>query len=278
MSKSMVGIGLRHEHYKDISEAPPRVDWLEIHTENYLDLDSYEATLLREVAASYPISFHGIGLSLGSSDGLDEAHLKRIKNLSDAVPPMIMSEHLSWSRIDGKYVPDLLPLPYNAETLDVMCYNIAHAQDYLGRKLLIENPSSYLSYKISTMAEEEFLNKICDITGCGLLLDINNIYVSSHNLGRDAKSYLKNIDSSKVGELHLAGHSQDTTPGSPLLIDTHDQFICKQVWGLYEYAIQVLGPSPTLIEWDTKLPALSQLVDEANKARTIMSRCNAQAA
>lgn len=270
MHANLLGVGLRSEHYLEVLEQKPKLEWFEVHSENYFDFFSRDFEVLFELSKNYRISFHGIGLSLGSGDGLDKAHLQRIKRLCDEIPPIMISEHISWSRIDGRYVPDLLPIPYNSSSLTIMADNIKHAQDYLGRQLLVENPSSYLSYKTSTMSEVDFINEISYKAQCGILLDVNNVYVSANNHHFSARDYLCSVNASAVGELHLAGHAQDATPGSRLLIDTHDTSVSDDVMELYRLTIEHFGPRPTILEWDANLPTLNELLLEASKIKAVL--------
>jgi len=265
------GVGLRHAHMSAFAEgtAPP-VPWLEIHSENFLADGGPRLALLDAIAAQTPISCHGVGLSLGSAEGLDAAHLARLGRLFERVRPGLISEHLSWSVTGGDYLNDLLPLPYTAETLDVICRNVDRAQNAFGRKLLIENPSSYLSFAASTMSEAEFLTRLTQRTGCGLLLDVNNVYVSAVNGGGNAYDYLAEIPAEAVGEIHLAGHRAQGAGDARVLVDTHSTFVCDEVWDLYRAVIARLGVRPTLIEWDLDLPPLETLLAEARTAQTIL--------
>lgn len=263
----LIGIGLRQPHYQQVLECKPKIGWFEVHSENFLYLDSPATKTLLEVRKSYPISLHGVGLSLGSAEGIESQHLYRLKNLISHVEPFMISEHLSWSMVGGNYLPDLLPIPYNHYTMQIFIKNISLAQDFLKRELMIENPSTYLEYRDSSWQEEDFLVTLCQITGAKILLDINNIYVSSVNHGWDAYKYLNTIPANLVGEIHLAGHTQRKIAEDQLLcIDTHDNFVCSEVWDLYAYAINKLGATHTLLEWDDKIPDFSILVNEATKA------------
>lgn len=226
--------------------------------------------MLADIRQRYPISCHGVGLSLGSAEGLDPSHLRRLKDLFSWVKPALLSEHLSWSVIDGAYLNDLLPLPYTEETLRIVSANVARAQDTFGQRLLIENPSSYLSFAASTMPEWDFLAQLVKATGCGLLLDVNNIYVSASNNAFDAHEYLAHVDMTAVGEIHLAGHSIEDEGEARVLVDTHSTYVCDSVWALYRAAVVRRGPVPTLIEWDMDIPAFEELQAEAARAQTIM--------
>lgn len=267
-SSLSIGVGLRHPHYQDVLEQRPPIDWFEVHSENFFHLDSPALDSLLKIRQRYPISLHGIGLSLGSAEGVMHAHLTRLNTLITRVEPFIISEHLSWSVVAGRYIPDLLPIPYNQESFTLISRNIAIAQEFLKRPILIENPSSYVEYKDSDRQEVDFLISLCINTGCKLLLDINNVYVSSKNHGWNARDYINAIPSHLVGEIHLAGHTLKTLDeNTTLLIDTHDDFVCEEVWALYALAIARFGLVPTLLEWDENIPKLDVLVQEALRAR-----------
>lgn len=263
----MIGIGLRAPHYYQILEEKPVIDWLEVHTENFLLNGGPLLDLLFSIRQHYPLSFHGVGLSLGSAQGIRKEHLKRLKKLFNRFDPVLISDHLSWSTIGSVYLPDLLPIPYHSESLKIMVNNIDYAQNYLQKPLLIENPSSYLEYQDSTYSEAEFLAELIKRTGAKILLDLNNIYVSCNNHGWDARDYIQSIPHEAVKEIHLAGHSviqQDSN--NQLLIDTHDNYVCQEVWDLYHYAIKSIGMVPTLLEWDDEIPSLQVLLNEARKS------------
>ncbi|AMV13431.1 Protein of uncharacterised function (DUF692) [Legionella pneumophila] len=264
---AMTGIGLRAPHYAQILEEKPDIDWLEVHTENFLVKGGPLLELLDSISQHYPLSFHGVGLSLGSAEGVCIAHLNRIKTLIDRFQPPLLSDHLSWSTIGNTYLPDLLPIPYNEESLTIISNNIDRVQNYLKRTLLIENPSSYLEYQTSSYSEPDFLAEIIKRTEARLLLDINNIYVSCSNNKQDPYQYIQRIPHEAVQEIHLAGHSivyQDNT--NFLRIDTHNNYVCHEVWDLYRYAIHYTGLVPTLLEWDTEIPSLDTLLNEARKS------------
>lgn len=265
------GVGLRLEHLHLLAteddDAPPRVPWLEIHSETFLAPGGPRAAMLAEVARRYPISCHGVGLSLGSAQGVDAAHLGRLKSLFERVKPSLISEHLAWSVVDGAYLNDLLPLPYTPATLDVVADNVARTQDAFGARVLVENPSTYLTFSASSMHEWEFLARLVDRTGCGLLLDVNNIYVSGRNNAFDPAAYIAAAPMHAVGEIHLAGHSRE----DDLLIDTHSTHVCDEVWALYRSAVARTGPVPTLIEWDMDIPAFDVLEHEAGLAQAVMN-------
>ena len=261
-----VGIGLRSPHVAEIAAVRPALGFLEVHAENYM-AETAALDRLLELRCDYPVSLHGVALSLGSAEELDSGHLGRFKALIDRVEPMLVSEHLAWSAIGGAYLNDLLPLPYTEESLDLFCRHVEEAQDALGRRLLIENPSSYLRYRHSSIPEAEFLAEVARRTGCGILCDVNNIYVSARNFAFDPLAYLDTLPAALIGEIHLAGHhaAEDVY----ILIDDHGSPIAEPVWELYAEALRRLGSVPTLIEWDTNLPALEVLLDEARRAQEL---------
>ena len=266
-SKQLIGIGLRHPHYHQVLEELPDVDWLEVHSENFYYEGGAPLALLSAIRQHYPISLHGVGLSLGSADGLDQNHLRRLKQLIERINPFLVSEHISWSTIGGSYLPDLFPIPYNDQSYKILSANISIAQDYLGLELLIENPSSYLEYKASDKEEVEFLVSLCKKTGAKLLLDVNNVFVSCSNHNWNPIHYINSIPRNIVKEIHLAGHSLKTLNADTILrIDTHDTVVCPEVWELYSLAINRFGLVPTLLEWDADLPQLDFLIQEAYKA------------
>ncbi len=260
-----IGVGLRAPHLAAFVADRPAIGWLEVHAENYMGGGAAPAQL-DAIRCDYPLSLHGVGLSLGSADGLDEAHLLRLKNLVERYEPCRVSEHLAWSMAGGTYLNDLLPLPYTEESLAIVARHVARAQEVLGRKLLVENPSSYLRFRHSTIAEPDFLAELVRRTGCGLLCDVNNIYVSATNLGFDAACYLDALPPMAVGEIHLAGHAEVMRSGAALLIDDHGSPVPPPVWALYGSALRRFGAVATLVEWDKNLPALPVLLDEARKA------------
>jgi len=272
------GIGLRAEHYDAVLEDRPPVGWLEVHSENYFGAGGKPLDYLERIRARYPLSLHGVGLSIGSTDPLDRQHLAKLKELIRRFEPALVSEHLSWSSVGGRYFNDLLPLPYTEEALDHMVARVAQVQDVLGRQILIENPSSYLQYVESAIPEWEFLVELAERTGCGVLLDVNNIYVSACNHGFDATAYLQAVPRYVVREIHLAGFTVNRVDDGEILIDTHNRPVWPPVWALYRQAVQRFGRIPTLIEWDTDLPELTVLVDEAYRADAILEETHAQAA
>jgi uncharacterized protein (UPF0276 family) len=272
------GIGLRTPHHDELLAERPGVAWLEVHSENYFAAGGTQCHTLEAIRNHYPLSLHGVGLSLGSTDPLNREHLRQLRRLNDAYQPALLSEHLSWGSVNGIYANDLLPLPYTEEALAHIAARIDEVQDYLGRQILIENVSSYLEYRCSTLTEWEFLAALVAESRCGLLLDINNLYVSAHNQGFAAIEFLDQIPCAAVSELHLAGHSRVTMNGRDVLIDTHSTAVCEAVWKLYQAALCRLGPVPTLIEWDADLPPLSRLLAEAQRADRMMEGSRARAA
>ena len=264
------GIGLRQPHYRAALDDPPPVGWLEVHSENYLG-GGAPLRVLEGFRRDYPLSLHGVGLSLGTAGPLDREHLARIADLAARIAPGLVSEHLSWSITGGVYFNDLLPLPYTEEALTVVADHVEEMQDALGRPILIENPSTYLEYSHSTIGEVEFLAELVRRTGCGLLLDVNNVYVSACNHGHDAAAYIAAVPIEAVGEIHLAGHSTRDIDGMLLRIDDHGSAVADPVWALYEAPLARLGPVPTLIEWDSAIPALPVLVGEAVKAGRLLA-------
>jgi uncharacterized protein (UPF0276 family) len=264
------GVGLRFPHHQAVIERRPRVAWFEVHTENYMG-GGAPLRYLEAIRRDYPLSLHGVGLSLGRIDGLDAAHLDRIARLAARIEPGLVSEHLSWSISDGNYLGDLLPLPLTEEALDVVCDNIDRFQQALRRQILVENPSSYLRYRHSTISESEFLVAVARRTGCGILCDVNNIFVSAANHGWDAHAYLAALPPAKVKELHLAGHTvKFLSDGAVLRIDDHGSHVEPAVWALFRDAVLCFGALPTLIEWDTNIPALEVLVEQADRASAIL--------
>lgn len=271
-----VGIGLRAPHVAEIASGRPRVGWVEVHTENYLG-GGPAVRALDAVRAHYPVSLHGVGLSLGSATGMDRGHLARVASLAQRIEPALISEHLSWSVVDGVYLNHLLPLPYTEESLAVVAAHVAQVQETLGRRLLIENPSSYLRFRHSPISEPEFLGELARRTGCGLLCDVNNVFVTCANLGHDPGAYVAALPSRAIGEIHLAGHARNEADGHVILIDDHGSRVAGPVWALYERAVARCGPVSTLIEWDTDIPALGVLLDEAGTAERILARLGARA-
>lgn len=263
------GIGLRYQHHALVLQNRPPVGWLEVHSENYMG-GGAPIRYLDQIREHYPISLHGVGLSLGTDGPLDQAHLARLKTLIDRIEPGLVSEHLSWSVADGIYLDDLLPLPYTEETMQLVCQHINETQDFLGRRILIENPSTYLRFKDSVIPEWEFLAEIARRTGCGILLDVNNVFVSASNFRFDPMTYIAAIPVDAVGEIHLAGHTVNQIGKATIRIDDHGSRVCDAVWDLYRNTVKRVGALPVLIEWDTQVPALEVLVSEAKKAEQIM--------
>jgi uncharacterized protein len=267
---ALAGIGLRFQHHGAFVESRPAVAWLEVHTENYMGGGS-PLRYLDRIRRDYPISLHGVGLSLGSAAGLEITHLERIRQVMERIEPALVSEHLSWSMAGGTYLADLLPLPMTEEALAVACRNIDQTQAYLKRRILVENPSSYLRFQHSTIPEWEFLAAVATRTGCGILCDVNNIFVSAQNHGWEPSTYLKALPPAAIGEIHLAGHSmRQLEGGRTLRIDDHGSLVDDAVWMLCAEALARFGPVPTLIEWDTNVPSLEVLLEEAAHASTLL--------
>jgi uncharacterized protein len=259
------GIGLRSPHVAEVMATRPPIGWFEVHAENYMGGGPALRDLER-IRRDYPVAVHGVGLSLGTATGVDDRHLRRLKSLVDRIGPCLISEHLSWSIVGGAYLNHLLPLPYSEDSLAVVCANLDRAQERLGHSLLIENPSSYLRFRHSPIPEAEFLSELSRRTGCGILCDVNNAYVSAHNLGFEPGAYLDALPPSAVRQIHLAGHSANDADGRRVLIDDHGSPVPSCVWELYARALERFGPVPTLIERDTNLPTLDELVAEARRA------------
>ena len=275
----LIGIGLRPPHYDEIRQTLPGVGWLEVHSENYFERHSKGFEVLAELAGHYPVSLHGVGMSLGSADSLDPAHLRQLAALVATIAPVRVSEHLSWGSIGGRYFNDLLPLPYTEEALGVVERNVHRLQERLGRQVLVENPSCYLAFAHSTLSEPAFLAELARRTGCGLLLDANNIVVTAHNLRLDPGAWLDGLPVTAVGQYHLAGHAVNDADGEPLLIDDHGSRVGEGVWALFDEIVRRYGPRPTLVEWDTDLPALDVLLGEARRAEQALGiEANARAA
>jgi len=263
------GIGLRFPHHQAVVDTRPDVAWLEAHPENYMG-GGTSLRYLETIRRDYPLSLHGVGLSLGSAEEIDAAHLTRVRRVVERFDPGLVSEHLSWSVIGGAYLADLLPLPMTEEALAVVCRHVEQAQACLKRHLLIENPSTYLRFRHSTIPEWEFLARVAERTGCGILCDVNNIYVSACNHGWDAATYLAALPAA-VGEIHLAGHAvKKLDDGQTLRIDDHGSRVAPAVWALYAEALARFGPVPTLIEWDTDVPPLEVLLEEAARAAAML--------
>lgn len=256
------GIGLRSPHISEMLTRRPSAGWLEVHAENYMG-DGAGVEALERLRQIYPLSVHGVGLSLGSAQGLDRDHLERLRKVCERFQPDLVSEHLAWSVADGAYLNDLLPLRYDEEALAIVARNVETVQDALKRRVLIENLSAYVAFAESSMNEAEFLAELVTRTGCGLLLDVNNVQVSAHNLQYDAKAFINALPADSIGEIHLAGHATNQVGADTVLIDDHGSRVPPVVWTLYHHAISLLGPRPTLIEWDTDVPLLDVLLGEA---------------
>lgn len=260
-----VGIGLRASHYGEFLDSHPQIDWLEVHSENYFGDGGYDLHVLEHVRSQYPISLHGVALSLGSADGVRATHLAKLKRLVDRIEPALVSEHLCWAALGPRHFNDLLPMPYTREALERVVSHVTQVQETLHRRILIENVSSYLQFRASEMSEFAFLAELAKRSSCGILLDVNNVFVNSVNHGFDPEQALLEIPKEAVGEIHLAGHSA----AGELLIDDHGSRVVPQVWNLYETACRRFGPVLTLIEWDTSIPPLDILLDEAAMAARI---------
>ncbi len=267
---AVAGIGLRAPHLREIDRDRPALGFLEIHAENYLTPSSSLATVER-LRADYRFSVHAVGLSLGSVDGLDAVHLARVATLVKRLEPDLVSDHLSWSTFGGRYFNDLLPLPYTEEALEVVTRNLDRLQEALGRQVSVENPSCYLDFPHSTMSEPAFLAELVRRSGCGLLLDANNIHVTAHNLGLDPRAWLDGLPAAAITEYHLAGHAVNETDSGRVLIDDHGSKVADAVWALHAECLARFGPRPTLIEWDSDIPALPVLLGEAQRAQAMLA-------
>lgn len=276
----VAGIGLRHPHVGELIDEPPaELSWVEVHTENYMADGGPRLRQLELIRERFGLSFHGVGLSLGSADEPDRAHLARIRALIERFAPGLVSEHIAWSVENGHYLNDLFPIPYTEEALATVARNIRIAQDALGRRIMVENPSSYLRFLDSTMPECRFVAELAERADCGILLDVNNIHVSAHNHGFDIDEYLAAIPPARVGELHLAGHARVEVDGQTLLIDDHASRVIPEVWALFGRTLDRLGPRPTLIEWDNEIPGLAVLMAERASAQAMLeARARALAA
>jgi len=265
------GIGLRLPHIAEVAATHPSTGWLEVHPENFL-ANPHATELLVDLARTYPISVHTVGISIGSADGLDTAHLDRLVQFIERIRPALVSGHLAWSTFGGHYLNDLLPLPYTRESLRIVADQLAQVENRLGHRYLIENPSTYVTFAESTMTEVQFLNELVASTGCRLLCDVSNVFLSAHNMGGDAYAYLNALPMNAVDELHLGGFTpedDEAVSGGVLLVDTHAAAIAPHVWPLYGHAVERFDAPPTLIEWDADLPDLSTLVGEAHQADAI---------
>lgn len=273
-SFSGFGLGLRKPHHPEFLEQRVAVDFVEVISENFMIDGGRPKRILREIRERYPVALHGVSMSVGSADGVDAGYLARLRALVDEIEPLFVSDHLCWTQFDGFNSHDLLPLPYTDEALDIVCANVDQAQDMLARQMLIENPSSYIEFDGDTMREWAFLDAICSRTGCGLLLDINNVFVSATNHGFGPIAYLEGIPHDRVRQIHLAGHSQ----GSAMLIDTHDSPVPASVWDLYAHVVPRLGPVATMIERDDAIPPLHELLAELDHARAASAAARSLAA
>jgi uncharacterized protein len=268
------GIGLRSIHHDALLEERPDVGFIEAHTENYFHDGGAAVRALERARSNYPLSLHGVGLGLGSADGVDRAHLERVRAAIRRFEPALVSEHACWGHAGGEYFNDLLPLPATEEAARLLAQQVSEAQDFLGVQLLIENVSAYVAFEHATLSEWEFLGDVVERSGCALLLDVNNIFVSAQNLGIDAHAYLAGLPPGSVREIHVAGHSRS----AGVLIDDHGSQVCDEVWELYRLAIARFGPQPTLVEWDNNIPSLGTLVAESRRAQAIMDRRHGLAA
>ncbi len=266
------GVGLKPAHVQAILEGLPDVGFFEVHAENYLVADGPMHADLARIAERYPLSIHGVGLSIGGEDPLDPGHLRALRGLLDRYQPALFSEHLAWSTHGGVFWNDLLPVPYDQASLNRVCTHLDQVQDTLGRRILLENPATYVEFAGSTLSEAEFMSALLARTGCGLLLDVNNAYVSCTNHGREVLDYLAALPLDLVGEVHLAGfHRETDSAGDPLLIDSHGSAVDAAVWALYAWTLARIGPQPTLIEWDNEVPAFDRLEAEAQRAAVLLA-------
>jgi uncharacterized protein (UPF0276 family) len=267
------GIGYKPQHFSDIQDDPGHVRWLEVHAENYMGDGGRPIGQLKHLSERFAMSVHGVGLSIGGEGPLDQDHLARLKHLVGWLNPASFSEHLAWSTHDSHFLNDLLPLPYTNDTLARVAAHIDQVQDVLGRRMLLENPSSYLAFKASTWSETDFLRELAARTGCGLLLDVNNVFVSATNLELDARAYIDAFPLDQVGEIHLGGHDEDMDDhGAPLLIDSHGAPIADPVWALLDYTLDRAGPRPVLVEWDNDVPDWPVLRAEAARAQAALEK------
>ena len=266
------GVGLKAPHYRTILETQPDIGFFEVHAENYMGAGGPPHRYLTEIRTRYPLTLHGVGLSIGADRPLDRDHLRRLAELVVRYEPGLFSEHLAWSSHGGLFFNDLLPVPYTLQTLHRVCEHIDQAQEYLGRQMLLENPSTYVAFAESTYWEVDFIAQVARRTGCGLLLDVNNVYVACTNQHWEPARYIDQFPLSHVRQIHLAGYARDADErGRPLLIDSHDRQVDEIVWDLYARTIEKLGPTPTLIEWDQNLPEWAELQAEATRAEAVLS-------
>ena len=272
------GIGLRSAHFDVFARGRPDVAFLEVHTENYFHDGGREIRLLERLRADYPVSLHGVGLALGSADPLDRAHVARVAAAVRRFEPAAVSEHACWGHFDGVHLNDLLPMPFTEEAVLHLAARVRELQEALGRRILVENVSQYVKFRHSTLSEGQVLAALVAESGCGVLLDVNNLYVNSINVGFDPVEAIDAIPADAVGEVHLAGHLRKDVDGHPLLLDDHGSRVCAEVWALYDSALERFGPVPTLIEWDTNLPSFETLLEEARRANSVMEKRHACAA
>jgi uncharacterized protein len=272
LPRTAIGIGLRQPHYREIFETAPGLGFVEVHSENFFLDGGASMHALERARSAYPVSLHGVGLSIGSADHLAEQHLAQLVRLAERIEPTLVSEHLCWGAIDGLHFNDLLPLPSTWKVLALVAERVDRVQNALHRQILIENVSAYVEYCDSELTETAFLAELARRSGCGILFDVNNLYVNARNFGFDAHARLAELPASAIGQIHLAGHAEV----DGCLIDTHGSRVCAEVWALYDAACRRYGPKPTLIEWDTDLPPLEVLLDEAGRARSIAD-CAAEA-
>ena len=266
------GLGFKPEHYRDIMAKPGAVGFFEVHAENYMGDGGAPHAMLTALRADHALSIHGVGLSIGGAGGLNYDHLARLRKLIDRYQPESFSEHLAWSSHGAAWLSDLLPLPYTQETLTTISAHINQVQDRLGCRMLLENPATYVTFDSSTYSETDYLKELVRRTGCGLLLDINNVFVSATNHRFDASAYLADFPLAAVGEIHLAGHDEEQLPSGPLLIDSHGTAVAGPVWALYKDVLDQTGPLPTLIEWDNDVPDFAVLLDEAMQADALLKK------
>ena len=270
------GVGLKPEHFREILASPPDLGFFEVHAENYMVDGGPFHHYLTRIRENYCLSIHGVGLSIGSESPLDDEHLNRLARLLDRYQPESFSEHLAWASHGEVFLNDLLPVPYNAATLARVCMHVDQVQNRLKRRMLLENPATYLEFASSTLSETEFIADVVKQTGCGLLLDVNNVYVACVNHHRDPRAYIEALPLDAVGQIHLAGFARDTdAAGDPLLIDSHGAPVAQAVWDLYAFALERLGPTPTLIERDNDIPSFPVLLAEAHQAEAIMAKVEA---
>jgi uncharacterized protein (UPF0276 family) len=271
------GIGLRAQHHQAILGATPAPAWIEAHTENYFHAGGPAVRALERARASYTLSLHGVGLGLGSAAPLDRSHLARVREAVRRYEPALVSEHACWGHVDGEHFNDLLPLPYTEEAVVHLAARVGEVQDALGRQILLENLSAYVSFAASQLSEGEFLAAVVERSGCGLLLDVNNAYVNASNLGLELDAFLAALPGTAIQEIHLAGHSKRRVGARELLIDDHGSAVCDEVWALFDVVLDRFGPRPTLIEWDNDVPPLEILLADARRADQRLERCHAAA-